>query len=166
MGFRDEHGRELRPKSNGAWTGATRGTTGARTRGERTRVAGAIPPGEAGPSCAPARDRLHYVIRGKLASGEVPHNGIPRIWGAPAMARSATPARTSSVPGSSSWREPARLSVECFCAWDTERDAPERQRLKPGDGFPAYDRARKVIHDDAAVIAAPPDPPAVRRGSS
>jgi len=161
MGFRDEHGRELRPKSNGAWTGASRGTTGARTRGERTRVAGAIPPGEAGPSCAPARDRLHYVIRGKLASGEVPHNGIPRIWGAPAMARSATPARTSSVPGSSSWREPARLSVECFCAWDTERAAPERQRLKPGDGFPAYDRARKVIHDDAAVIAAPPDPPAV-----
>ncbi len=29
------------------------------------------------------RDRLRVVIRDKLASGELPHDSIPRIWGDP-----------------------------------------------------------------------------------
>jgi hypothetical protein len=141
MGFRDEHGRELRPKSNGAWTGASRGTTGARTRGERTRVAGAIPPGEAGPSCAPARDRLHYVIRGKLASGEVPHNGIPRIWGGPGNGEKCDACQNVIRTGQ-------LLGLVRYVPFS-------RSRASPGL------MSRVIIHDDAAVIAPPPDPPAV-----
>lgn len=116
-----------------------RGTSGARTRGERPRVAGAIPPGEAG-SCAPARDRLHFVIRGKLASGEVPHNGIPRIWGGPGNGEKCDACQNVIRTGQ-------LLGLVRYVPFS-------RSRASPGL------MSRVIIHDDAAVIAPPPDPPA------
>jgi len=92
------------------------------------------------------RDRLRFVIREKLASGALPHNSIPRIWGGPGngekcdacedVVRTGQPLMegTSAVTN-----QGIQLHVECLCVWDTERAAPAASQFRrwssnPGSG--------------------------------
>ena len=85
-------------------------------------------------------ESLHLLIRGKLQSGLLPYNHIPRIWGAPGSGETCDGCDlvieppdmvmegitlTDGSPGlhgnQHDPRRPLQLHVECFYLWDMER---------------------------------------------
>ena len=79
------------------------------------------------------QDALRLLIRRKLASGELPHDGIPRFWGGPPdgeecdACEEVIRADQVVMEGiSSTNNQGLQLHVECLYLWDDERDAPGR----------------------------------------
>ena len=80
-------------------------------------------------------DDLRLMIRRELAEGLLPHDSIPRFWGGPANGEEYD-ACEEIIDGvdlvmeaiSTRTNQGLQLHVKCFYIWDTERDAPARQR--------------------------------------
>ena len=74
--------------------------------------------------------RLRLLIRQKVASGRLPRNNIPRVWGGPGHgelcdACDGVLSKDALVIEGMPLAErpqPLRLHVECFYLWQQERD--------------------------------------------
>jgi hypothetical protein len=74
------------------------------------------------------QDALRLLIRRKLASGDLPHDGISRFWGGPPDGEDCDGRADQLVMEgiSSTDNQGVQLHVECLYLWDDERDAPGR----------------------------------------
>ena len=78
-------------------------------------------------------EQLRHLIRGKLASGALPHDHIPRFWGGPSDGEQCDACETAIRADqllmeciSTQTNQGLQFHVECFYIWDSERDVRGR----------------------------------------
>jgi hypothetical protein len=83
----------------------------------------------------PAMDQhsLRLLVQRKLASGELPHNSIPRFWGGPSDGEDCDVCEEVIRADqllmeciSTATNQGLQFHLECLYAWDLERDVPGR----------------------------------------
>jgi hypothetical protein len=81
---------------------------------------------------------LRSLIREKLASGRLPHDSIPRIWGGPGqgeMCDACDEVITKPqmlMEGISETGPGIQMHVQCFYVWDAERKVIGHEPSGPG----------------------------------
>ena len=78
---------------------------------------------------------IRTMARQKLASGELPHDHIPRFWGGPPDGEDCDVCEEAIRADqllmeciSAATNRGLQFHVECFYLWDAERQAPGRDR--------------------------------------
>jgi hypothetical protein len=75
---------------------------------------------------------LRARIRGKLSTGDLPVNGIPRFWVGPSSGEECNachrlitgPFVVEGIATTDGVRKPIQMHVDCFALWDEERCEP------------------------------------------
>ena len=93
------------------------------------------------------RESLRLLIRGKLESGRLPYDSIPRVWGGPGNGESCdgcdsviektefviegiSLSEGDKLRRPDDHRRPLQLHVRCFQLWDAERRRPLDQTIE------------------------------------
>ena len=87
-------------------------------------------------------ETLRLLIREKLASGELPQDSIPRIWGGPGQEEACDGCDEiitkpqMLMEGISESRHGIQMHVACFCMWDQERTPTGHEPSVPSGSAP------------------------------